>query len=66
MDAGEDKIFSEINHNRTADEVVQRIELLILEGVLRDGDRLPGERDLSQSLDVSRPILREALKELDT
>ncbi|QLF69493.1 FadR family transcriptional regulator [Peteryoungia desertarenae] len=65
MSTGEDKLFSEINHSRTADEVVQRIELLILEGVLRDGDRLPGERDLSQSLDVSRPILREALKELE-
>lgn len=59
-------LFSRISHGRTADEVVRQIELLLLEGVLRDGDRLPGERDLARRLDVSRPILREALKELET
>ncbi|MBW8444158.1 MAG: FadR family transcriptional regulator [Arenimonas sp.] len=58
-------LFAQISHSRTASEVVQQIELLILDGVLRDGDRLPGERDLAQDLDVSRPILREALKELE-
>ncbi|QRM54442.1 FadR/GntR family transcriptional regulator [Sinorhizobium sp. BG8] len=59
-------LFARISHSRTADEVVRQIELLLLEGVLRDGDRLPGERELSKRLDVSRPILREALKELET
>jgi len=58
-------LFARISHNRTADEVVRQIELLLLEGILRDGDRLPGERELSKRLDVSRPILREALKELE-
>lgn len=58
-------LFAQISHSRTADEVARQIELLILEGVLRGGDRLPGERDLAQELDVSRPILREALKELE-
>lgn len=58
-------LFAQISHSRTASEVVQQIELLILDGVLRDGDRLPGERDLAFDLDVSRPILREALKELE-
>lgn len=57
-------LFARISHSRTADEVVQQIELLILEGVLRDGDRLPGERE-PKRFDVSRPILREALKELE-
>jgi len=59
-------LYARISHSRTADEVVQQIELLILEGILRDGDRLPGERELSKRFDVSRPILREALKELET
>lgn len=59
-------IFSRIEHSRTADEVVRQIESLVLEGVLRVGDRLPGERELSLQLDVSRPILREALKTLET
>jgi GntR family transcriptional repressor for pyruvate dehydrogenase complex len=65
MTEGDDRLFSGVSHGRTADEVVQQIELLILDGVLRDGDRLPGERELAQSLEVSRPILRDALKELE-
>ena len=58
-------IFARIDHSRTADEVVRQIEIFILEGILRAGDRLPGERDLARQFDVSRPILREALKELE-
>jgi GntR family transcriptional repressor for pyruvate dehydrogenase complex len=58
-------IFSRIEHSRTADEVVEQIESLILEGVLSTGDRLPGERELSRQFDVSRPILRDALKALE-
>ncbi|RWM15224.1 MAG: FCD domain-containing protein [Mesorhizobium sp.] len=58
-------IFSRIEHSRTADEVVQQIENLILEGVLRTGDRLPGERELARQFEVSRPILRDALKALE-
>ena len=34
------EVFSRIEHSRTADEVVQQIEALVLEGVLRVGDRL--------------------------
>ncbi|MBL8580150.1 MAG: FCD domain-containing protein [Mesorhizobium sp.] len=60
------EIFSRIEHSRTADEVVQQIEALVLEGVLRVGDQLPGERDLARQLEVSRPILRDALKNLET
>lgn len=66
MDQDRKGIFAQISHGRTADEVVRQIELLLLEGVLRDGDRLPGERDLAIEMDVSRPILREALKELES
>ncbi|MBX3570255.1 MAG: FCD domain-containing protein [Rhizobiaceae bacterium] len=59
------EIFTPIDHSRTADEVVQQVEALIIEGVLRAGDRLPGERDLARRFDVSRPILRDALKLLE-
>ena len=59
------EVFSRIEHSRTADEVVQQVEGLILEGVLAAGDRLPGERDLSSQFNVSRPILRDALKALE-
>ncbi|WP_275789161.1 FadR/GntR family transcriptional regulator [Pararhizobium gei] len=58
--------FARIPQSRTSAEIIQQIELLILEGVLRDHERLPSERDLSSRFDVSRPILREALKELES
>lgn len=59
-------VFSSIRHASTADEVIRQIEWLVLEGVLRPGDRMPSERDLSQQMDVSRPVLREALKDLES
>lgn len=59
------EIYSRIEHSKTADEVVQQIEALILEGVLRVGDRLPAERDLASQFEVSRPVLRDALKSLE-
>ncbi|MEH0073580.1 FCD domain-containing protein [Pannonibacter sp. Pt2] len=58
-------MFAKVNHARTADAVVDQIELLILNGVLRPADRLPPERELVDLVDVSRPILREALKTLE-
>ncbi|UGX85091.1 FCD domain-containing protein [Phyllobacterium meliloti] len=58
-------IFARIQPSRTADDIVSQIETLILEGILRVGDRLPGERDLSVQFDVSRPILRDAFKTLE-
>ena len=58
-------IYVRVEHGRTADEVVLQVEALILEGILRVGDRLPGERELARRMDVSRPILREALKVLE-
>ena len=57
--------YSPIDHVRTADEVCAQIETLVLEGVLRVGDKLPGERELSRRFDVSRPVLREAIKQLE-
>jgi GntR family transcriptional repressor for pyruvate dehydrogenase complex len=57
--------FMPIDHVRTADEVCVQVETLVLEGVLRVGDKLPGERELARQFDVSRPVLREAIKELE-
>ncbi|MCV6547792.1 MAG: FadR family transcriptional regulator [Cohaesibacter sp.] len=58
-------IFRAISQNRTSDAVIDQIERLILEGVLRSGDQLPAERELASKLDVSRPVLRTALKDLE-
>lgn len=58
--------FEPIQSEKLADAVIRQIELLILRGVLRPGDRLPGERDLAERLGVSRPSLREALGDLQS
>ena len=50
---------------RLADAIAGHIERMILEGVLRPGECLASERDLSERLDVSRPSLREALDQLE-
>jgi GntR family transcriptional repressor for pyruvate dehydrogenase complex len=47
------------------DEVAARLEKLIVVGDLKPGDRLPSERALSASLNVSRASLREAMHELE-
>lgn len=58
-------MFQKVTHHKTAHAVVWQIEELILKGVLRPGDRLPAERELSEEIDVSRPVLKDALKLLD-
>ncbi|CAD6562036.1 Glc operon transcriptional activator [Paraburkholderia kirstenboschensis] len=47
-----------------ADVVVERIERLIVDGVLKEGQALPSERRLTEKLGVSRTALREGLKVL--
>ena len=53
--------FTRIQSDKLADAVAAQIERLVLRGVLRPGDRLPSERDLSERMGVSRPVLREAI-----
>jgi GntR family transcriptional repressor for pyruvate dehydrogenase complex len=56
--------FRPVETERLAHSVVRQIELLILRGLLRPGERLPPERDLAERLGVSRPSLREAIATL--
>ncbi|MDQ2095825.1 FadR/GntR family transcriptional regulator [Rhodalgimonas zhirmunskyi] len=56
--------FHPIQSEKLSAAVVRQIELLILRGILRPGERLPAERDLAERLGVSRPSLREAVGEL--
>ncbi|MEM1345518.1 MAG: FCD domain-containing protein [Pseudomonadota bacterium] len=60
-----ESVFEPIDVDRVADAVVDQIEDLILAGVLRPGQKLPPERALSETLDVSRPKLREAIHVLE-
>lgn len=56
--------FEPIPLEKLSHGVIRQIEGLILRGILRPGERLPSERELSERMDVSRPSLREALAEL--
>ena len=56
--------FQKIEAERRADAVIRQIELLILRGILRPGERLPAERELADRMGVSRPSLRDAIGDL--
>lgn len=56
--------FQKVQSEKLSTSVVRQIELLILRGILRPGERLPSERELADRLGVSRPSLREAISEL--
>lgn len=56
--------FQKVQTEKLSTSVVRQVELLILRGILRPGERLPAERELSERLGVSRPSLREAISEL--
>lgn len=53
-----------IKPQRIADAIADHFEKLILQGVLRPGEKLTPERELAEKLDVSRPSLREAIEML--
>ncbi|MGB0662294.1 MAG: FCD domain-containing protein [Pontibacterium sp.] len=50
--------------NSLSASIARRLETLILDGSLMPGKEIPSERQLSQKLGVSRPVLREAIGEL--
>lgn len=56
--------FEKVQPEKLSLAVVRQIERLILRGILRPGERLPSERELSERLGVSRPSLREAVADL--
>ena len=56
--------FQKVQTEKLSIAVVRQIELLILRGILRPGERLPSERELADRMGVSRPSLRDAISEL--
>lgn len=53
-----------VGSRSTVDQVVERIRDVITQQKLAAGQRLPGELELVKQLQVSRPVLREALARL--
>lgn len=47
-------------------DLVKQIQDLLFSGQIRKGDRLPSERDLAGIFHTSRPVVREALRILET
>ena len=56
--------FRSVQPEKISTSVTHQIELLILRGILRPGERLPSGRELSERMGISRPSLREAIAEL--
>lgn len=57
--------FDPVGHESLADAVVEQIESMIVDGILKEGRKLPSERELAEAMGVSRPKLREALQTLE-
>jgi GntR family transcriptional repressor for pyruvate dehydrogenase complex len=57
-------LFEPVKTRRAFEDVVGQVVDRIRTGELREGDLLPGERELASSMQVSRPTVRLALKEL--
>ncbi len=51
-----------LEKHRLSDRIVDRITELIRDGAYAVGARLPSERELARSFEVSRPLVREALR----
>lgn len=58
-------LFEPIGHESVAHAAVAQVEDLIASGILRQGRKLPSERELAEMLGISRPKLREALQILE-
>ena len=58
-------MFQSAKPNKSSEHIIEQIRKAIFEGQLKPGDRLPPERELTQSFEVSKATLREALRSLE-
>lgn len=67
MDDFSKKIIVEsVSRNTLSKQVVDSIVQLLISGQMKPGDKLPPELELMDILNVSRPVLREALSSLES
>jgi len=55
-----------VEKKRAYEDIVQQIRTLIEEGKLKSNDHLPSERELSETFQVSRTTVREAIRTLES
>lgn len=58
-------MFTPIKNTKVYEQVIEQIEGMITNGILKKGDRLPSERELVEQLGISRASIREALRSLE-
>ena len=59
------ELFNRLNVGRISGLIVDQVRLLVQDGQLTPGDRLPSERELCERFGVSRVTVREALRVLE-
>jgi DNA-binding FadR family transcriptional regulator len=57
--------FKQVKQQRVSNQIADQIKALIAEGHLKNGDKLPSERELSKLLGVGRISVREGLRILE-
>lgn len=58
-------IIKPIKTQKIYEQIVEQIGILVAEGHLKPGDRLPSERELVERFEVSRASIREAISALE-
>ncbi len=57
--------FAVVRRTKVYEEVAKQIQRLIVEGLLKPGDKLPPERELAETFQVSRSSVRDAIRTLE-
>jgi GntR family transcriptional repressor for pyruvate dehydrogenase complex len=65
VEGGKGDLLTRVSLGRISEVIVDQIRLLIRQGQLSAGDRLPSERELCERFGVSRVTVREALRVLE-
>src|SRR5512135_3364175 len=58
-------VFTPVKQTRIAVEIFMQLKAAILSGRFKPGERMPTERELTQQFQVSRVVVREAIRELE-
>lgn len=58
--------FTPVERRRLSDRIVDQLTELIRSGAFGVGEKLPSERELAASLGVSRPLVRESFRTLES
>jgi len=58
-------MFEEVKNKRISEMVIDQVQQKILNGELREGDKLPSEKEMARSMNISSVAMREAVKTLE-